>query len=65
MSDTTSELEAAALAAITLIIQHVESAKSGAVDPQVALAGINAVQAALQANNAKADSDLDAKFPKG
>jgi len=65
MSDTTSELEAAALAAITLIIQHVESAKSGKVDPAVALAGVNAVSAALQANNAAADSALDAKFPTG
>ncbi|HEY1554778.1 MAG TPA: hypothetical protein VGF94_08090 [Kofleriaceae bacterium] len=53
----------AALSAIDAIITTVKNAKSGAVDPQTALASITAMQDALGANDAAEATAEAAKFP--
>lgn len=40
------------------------NAKSGKVDPNAAIAGASSLRDQLAANNAAADSALDARFPK-
>jgi len=58
-------LGSAALAAVEQIVKTVKDAKSGAITPAAALAALQSFDASIAANNAAADSALDAKFPAG
>lgn len=57
-----AQLAALAVETISKIIDAVRSAKSGKLDPDVALAQISSLHDALAANNAAADKLLEQKF---
>lgn len=65
MNPTIVAVIEAGIDAIAAIVDTIRSAKSGAVDPDAALAQIKSFTDALAKNNAAADSALDAKFPNG
>jgi len=61
--DQEVQLASLAMQAIAKIVEAFVDAKSGAIDPTAALAGIQVLHDAIDANNAAVDAALAARFP--